>query len=79
MFYLEDKIMSSLAILEQKIAALPENCINEVLDFVDFLVAKSTTKKEEKSFHRKAGIAKDSDFYMAPDFDAPLECFKDYM
>ena len=40
--------MSSLAILEQKIATLPEKYINEIIDFVEFLVSKSTTKKEEK-------------------------------
>jgi antitoxin (DNA-binding transcriptional repressor) of toxin-antitoxin stability system len=27
----------------------------------------------------KAGSAKSSDFWMAPDFDAPLEDFKEYM
>lgn len=33
---------------------------------------------EEKP-KRKAGISKDPDFYMADDFDAPLEDFKEYM
>lgn len=27
----------------------------------------------------RPGCAKGPGFYMAPDFDAPLECFKDYM
>lgn len=27
----------------------------------------------------KFGCAKGPGFYMAPDFDEPLECFKDYM
>jgi hypothetical protein len=27
----------------------------------------------------KRGCAKGPGFYMAPDFDEPLECFKEYM
>lgn len=33
-------------------------------------------KRQKKA---KFGCAKGSGFYMAPDFDAPLEVFKDYM
>ncbi|MBQ8211132.1 MAG: DUF2281 domain-containing protein [Treponema sp.] len=71
----------SFEVLEKKITLLPENYINEVIDFVDFLVAKSnSTQKIEHNYpNRKAGIAKDPNFFMAPDFDEPLECFKDYM
>lgn len=29
--------------------------------------------------HRQAGVAKDPNFYMSEDFDAPLDDFKEYM
>ncbi len=71
----------SYEILEAKINLLPDVYVNEVIDFVDFLVAKSNKIQtgEKKYPNRIAGIAKDSEFYIAPDFDEPLECFKDYM
>ncbi|MBP5359004.1 MAG: DUF2281 domain-containing protein [Treponema sp.] len=34
---------------------------------------------KNKSFKRQAGIAKDPEFYMAPDFDEPLDDFAEYM
>ena len=34
------------------------------------------TKPKKKA---KRGCAKGPGFYMAPDFDEPLECFKEYM
>jgi len=37
------------------------------------LIASKPPKKA------KRGCAKGPGFYMAPDFDEPLECFKDYM
>ena len=40
-------------------------------------VAQLTTSEEPKK--AKFGCAKGSGFYMAPDFDAPLEDFKEYM
>ena len=38
------------------------------------------TKSKKRIFkNRRAGIGKDPNFWMADDFDAPLECFKEYM
>jgi antitoxin (DNA-binding transcriptional repressor) of toxin-antitoxin stability system len=36
-------------------------------------------KAERMSWPCKAGCYKKADFWMAPDFDAPLEDFKEYM
>jgi prevent-host-death family protein len=37
------------------------------------------TKAERTSWLCKAGSYKKAEFWMAPDFDAPLEDFKEYM
>jgi hypothetical protein len=64
------------AVLYAHIAALPDNLKSEVADFVAFLEHKHLPKKELKE--RKLGCGKGF-FTMAPDFDEPLEEFKDYM
>ena len=62
-----------------KVSFLAPDLQQEVADFVSFLLSKqpkapkSTLKKK-----RMFGCEKGS-YYMAPDFDAPLEDFKDYM
>ncbi len=57
--------------------------IDEVIDFVEFLTIKSSrlqgSQGQEKPSTRIAGIAKDPDFFMASDFDEPLDDFEDYM
>lgn len=59
-----------------KLETLPANLKQEVSDFIDFLVQKSSSKgkKVVPTFGSAKGKIK-----MAPDFDAPLEDFKDYM
>jgi hypothetical protein len=42
-------------------------------------VATLMGKKPTLSEHRKSGRGKDKILYMAEDFDAPLEEFKEYM
>jgi hypothetical protein len=64
------------AILYAHITALPDNLKAEVADFVAFLEQKN--KPEKKIKERQFGIGKGS-FEMSPDFDEPLEDFKDYM
>lgn len=63
-------------ILYNQIAALPNDLKKEVSDFVAFLKSRTKTKKKIKE--RKFGYAKDF-FKIAPDFDEPLEDFKEYM
>ena len=62
--------------LYNQITALPDDLKKEVADFAAFLKQKSKAKKQIKE--RQFGYAKDF-FKMAPDFDEPLEDFKDYM
>ena len=67
--------MDSTVVFTQ-FSKLPENLKQEVADFIAFL---SSRKKEiEVKKERKFGAAKGM-FIMSPDFDAPLEDFKDYM
>jgi hypothetical protein len=64
-------------VLLDKLSKLPDELKSEVNDFVDFLLSKSSKVKADKP---KAvfGSAKGM-FVMKPDFDEPLEDFKDYM
>lgn len=62
--------------LYSQISSLPASLKNEVSDFVEFLKQKAKGKKKLKE--RKFGYAKGF-FKMTPDFDKPLEDFKDYM
>ena len=62
--------------LYSQISSLPPDLKKEVSDFVEFLKqkAKLKVKVEERKFGYAQGF-----FKMAPDFDEPLEDFKDYM
>jgi hypothetical protein len=61
--------------LYTKINALPESLKNEVLDFVEFLLTRKN--KIRKSSNRKAGFLKGK-IQISPDFEKPLDDFKDY-
>lgn len=63
-------------LLFNKLAALPDHLKAEAADFIEFLSMKS--KKKSSSKKPKFGSAKGM-FKMAPDFDEPLDDFKDYM
>ena len=62
--------------LHTKISTLPPNLKSEVNDFVDFLLDKR--RKEIKKKKPKFGCAQ-GEIYMSPEFDEPLDDFKDYM
>ncbi len=62
--------------LHTKISTLPPNLKSEVNDFVDFLLKKRKTEIKKKK--PKFGCAQGK-IYMSPDFDEPLDDFKDYM
>ncbi len=49
----------------------------ELVFFIDYLLNKQFTTQEEKRT-RKFGCGKGM-FVMSPDFDEPLDDFKDYM
>lgn len=69
-------------IIFQEIQNLPEPLQQQVLDFVRFLktkrVKEKTKKPDEAPPKRIFGLAKGK-IHLAPDFDAPLEDFKEYM
>lgn len=67
------------AIIEQKLASIPKEYLDEVATFLDFLsyrIAMSET--QPNNIKRSPGIMK-SPVYMSDDFDSPLEDFKEYM
>lgn len=64
------------AYLNIKISELPDDIKSEVNDFIDFLMTKK--KKEIKKKTAKFGSLKGK-VYMSPDFDEPLDDFKEYM
>jgi len=69
-------------IIFQEIQNLPEPLQQQVLDFIRFLKTKRVNGKSKKSAEapqkRIFGLAKGK-IHLAPDFDAPLEDFKEYM
>lgn len=67
--------MSTLT-LYAKLETLPNNLKQEVSDFIDFLLEKSVAKR--KKISPRPGSAKGK-IKMSPDFDSPLDEFKDYM
>lgn len=62
--------------LKLEINSLPKKMMEEVADFVEFLKAKSKTKPYPKE--REFGFAKGK-IKLKPDFDEPLNEFKEYM
>ena len=67
--------MSGLT-LYSKLESLPPDLKSEVSDFVDFLIMKSSGKKND--IVPQFGCAKDQ-IHLSDDFDEPLEDFKEYM
>lgn len=62
-------------VLIKKIKTMPPSIIDEVNDFLDFLVAKKLKKNKPKTgFGSAKGKIK-----MLPGFDDPLEEFADYI
>ncbi len=69
--------MTEEKLIVAQIQQLPEQLKQEVLHYVEFLQAKYNAQNEKRK-NRKAGSA-EGKFTIAPDFDAPLEDFKEYM
>jgi len=62
--------------LYSKLASLPDHLKLEVSHFIEFLTLKAKNTKEKKKpvFGSGKGM-----FMMKPDFDEPLDDFKEYM
>ena len=64
-------------VLEQKISSLTLEQQQSVFDFINFFLYKNQYSKNKKQIRQPGGL--EGNFYMAPDFDETLDCFKDYM
>ncbi len=69
--------MTEEKLILSQIQQLPEQLKQEVLHYIEFLQSKYNAQNR-KPKNRKAGSAKGK-YNLAPDFDAPLEDFKEYM
>ena len=67
------------ALAEQKLARIPEQYLGEVCDYLDSLARRiSRPAVEPTAMPRTPGLMKGK-FFMAEDFDAPMDDFKEYM
>ena len=67
------------ALIEQKLASIPKEYLNEVAMFLDFLSYRiQKSEVQNQNIKRIPGIMK-GEVYMSDDFDAPLDDFKEYM
>ncbi len=73
------------SIILQTYKSLPEQLQNEAWDFIQFLVNKAKKTKPKTSLTEKKQLTKrqfgyfpKGTFEMSDDFDAPLDCFKEY-
>ena len=62
-----------------EIYQLPENLKREVLHFIVFLKQDYSLKKIEKNKSNRIFGRSKGRYTLAPDFDAPLDDFKEYM
>ena len=80
------------AVVEDKVAKLSPKYRGELLAFIDFLLFRQNSSVSgddvitpNASLSRRRRVAGrtlggyEDGFYMAPDFDETLECFKEYM
>lgn len=64
--------------LKFEINSLPKELRAEVANFIEFLKSKQNKKSRNKLNAREFGFAKGK-ISLSPDFDEPLDEFKEYM
>jgi hypothetical protein len=64
--------------IKLKLEEVPQEKLTEVHDFIEFILLRSKSRPKKKKKKRVFGSAKGL-IKIAPDFDEPLEDFKDYM
>ena len=88
----ESEVEMPYAVVEEKVAKLSPQYRGELLACIDFLIFRQNSSvpgngvikpnasllRRRRAAGRTLGGYEDG-FYMAPDFDEPLECFKEYM
>lgn len=77
------------AVVKDKVDEIFPQYRDELLAFLDFLIFKQNHVVFSGGEASRVAVATDAprrhaggitgEFYMAPDFDEPLECFKEYM
>ena len=69
----------SLTAVEEKLKNIPDEYMDEIYNYLELSEYKILYKKQHENTNRfpnrRPGILKDTDFYMFPDFDEPLEDF----
>lgn len=65
--------------IQIKVAMLSQESLEKVKTVVDSVIKEQTEKKKNYLEERPIGSLKGVLLYMSPDFDEPLEDFKDYM
>ncbi len=70
--------MKTVDIIE-KLEKLPEAMLPSVSDYIDFMLAKAQKEADgEHAKERQLGTLKGK-LWISPDFDEPLDEFKEYM
>jgi len=79
-FYCLEKIIMTEKLVLSQFYQLPEHLKKEVLHYITFLMKEhvSQVQQVKKPKKRTFGSAKGK-YQLAPDFDAPLDDFKEYM
>ncbi len=68
--------MTHAELVYEHLKQLPTSVVDEVFDFVQFLEHKIQKQKQQANPPRQPGSAR-GQIWMADDFDAPLDDFKD--
>ena len=74
--------MEMPTVFERKWHSLNKTNQKQAADFIDFLLAKHQMEDKAQPPEPtgiRLGVWKDEPFYIASDFDAPLDDFKEYM
>ena len=74
----------ALSDIEKQLKTIPAEYLTEVYNYLELLQYKILYEKQKnisdnKFPNRRPGILKDPNFYMSPDFDKPLDDFKEYV
>lgn len=67
------------AVLEKEMRTLPPAALSEVIDFIRLIKMKFQDEDIISTKKSLYGVWKNDSFYMAPDFDDPLDDFAEYM
>lgn len=66
------------SLLYKKLSSLPEDLKKEVIDFIEFLSAKTKKKQSNNEKNKPVFGSGKGLFKMKSDFDSPLDDFKEY-